>query len=269
MRRRRSTLGGNRRSFTSVGGRLSLAGPAAPCLEAQILSLDEDQPWDTNLNFLLDIALREAARRLETRLPGDECVSELRADVVKQSSALAKHISERLSGLTPAAADDNEHSNSSTSAGIDAYKKKTKALEQEYSKWKAMSKKRIAECRTAEMEFKEAKTGVTTMYESLEHLSPSQQNLLDSWPDCSLFVEEAHQAKEKAHIALEEVRGTTQVVNGLLTASKLQADWSYTVLENLTKAHVENDSLSGLVNSLMQQHMTCSSGGKDAQSSAG
>ncbi|KAK8381155.1 hypothetical protein O3P69_008195 [Scylla paramamosain] len=44
VRRRRSTLGGCRRSFTSVGGRLSLAGPPAPCLEDQILRLEEDQP---------------------------------------------------------------------------------------------------------------------------------------------------------------------------------------------------------------------------------
>ncbi|MPC26629.1 hypothetical protein E2C01_019774 [Portunus trituberculatus] len=114
VRRRRSTVAGCRRSFASVGGRLSLAGPPAPCLEDQILRLDENQPWDTNLNLLLDIALREAARRLETRLSGDECVSELRADVVKQSGALANQISELVSGLMPSVTDANGHYSSGT-----------------------------------------------------------------------------------------------------------------------------------------------------------
>ena len=66
------------------------------------------------MNLLLDIALREAVRRLETRLPGDECVSELRADVVKQSSTLAMQISERVSGLMPAATDTSGDYGSST-----------------------------------------------------------------------------------------------------------------------------------------------------------
>ncbi|MPC98880.1 hypothetical protein E2C01_094266 [Portunus trituberculatus] len=58
-----------------------------------------------------------------------------------------------------------------------------------------MSKQRVAECRTAEMKFQEAKSGQTTMYEGLEHLNPAQQKLLDSWPDCSLFVEGSPSAR--------------------------------------------------------------------------
>ncbi|KAG0710750.1 hypothetical protein GWK47_022183 [Chionoecetes opilio] len=284
VRRRRSTLGG-RRSCRSVGGRMSLAAPPAPGLQDQVLRIGEGQPWGTKLNSLLDVALREAVRRLEARLPGEECVPELRAAVLTQAGSMTRQLSERLCDLTPVVT-TTHHSTPVTS--IEVYKKKTRALEQEYSKWKAMRKQREAECHAAEMELQEAMSGVTTMDDGQEmHLSPAQRCLLDSWPDCSHYVElrrpwgkgkshrgnaercylpcrgpfisgaqeehrgkatrEVQQAREKAHLVLEEVKHTTEVLNGFLTASRLQADRSYTALESMSNAHIKRKPMTLLM----------------------
>lgn len=69
----------------------------------QVLQVDESQPWDTKLVQLLDIALREAMRRLETRLPEDECVPELRAVVLTRAGAMSEELAGHVCSLTPAA----------------------------------------------------------------------------------------------------------------------------------------------------------------------
>ena len=53
-----------------------------------------------------------------------------------------------------------------------------------------------------------------------------------------LYLQEAHQAKEKTYVALEEVKQTTQIVNGLLAASKLQADCSFNTLGKLQTLYI-------------------------------
>ena len=65
--------------------------------------MEEGWPWATKLDLLLDIALREAVRRLESRLLDDECVPELRAAVLTQAGSMAKQLSEVVCGLTPLA----------------------------------------------------------------------------------------------------------------------------------------------------------------------
>lgn len=265
VRRRRSTLGA-RRSCRSVGGRLSLAAPPAPTLQDQLLRVEEWRPWDSKLNQVLDIALREAVRRLESRLPGDECVPELRAAILTQAGSVAGQLSEKLCDLTPAGTAVTGHNTPIASGSIEVYKQKSKALEQEYIKWRTMRKQREAECRAAEIEFQEAKSGVTTMDGGQEvHLSPAQRDLINSWMDCSLYVEEAQQAREKAHLVLEEVRHTAEVVNGFLTVSRLQADSSYTALENLSNAHLKTEPLTLLMKNLMHLHSTCLPGDEAAQ----
>lgn len=249
VRRRRSTLGG--RACRSIGGRLSLAAPPHPGLHDQVLQVDEGQPWDIKLTQLLDIGLREAMRRLEARLPADECAPELRAAVFTQAGSMSMELAEHVGCFTPSATPG--HNSFPTSASIEMYKEKTREMEEEYNKWKAMRRQREADCRTAEMVFQEAKSMVTTVDESQEaHLSPAQQSFLESWSDYSCYIEEALQAKERSQLVLQEVNHTTEVVNGLFTVSRLQAESSYTALENLSNAHLKKQPLTLILSSFMK-----------------
>lgn len=69
----------------------------------QVLQVDEGQPWDIKLSQLLEIGLRETMRRLETKLPRDECAPELRAAVFTQAGAMSMELTKNMSCLTPAA----------------------------------------------------------------------------------------------------------------------------------------------------------------------
>ncbi|XP_050705274.1 uncharacterized protein LOC126990633 isoform X1 [Eriocheir sinensis] len=217
----------------------------------QVLQVDEGQPWDIKLTQLLDIGLREAMRRLEARLPADECAPELRAAVFTQAGSMSMELAEHVGCFTPSATPG--HNSFPTSASIEMYKEKTREMEEEYNKWKAMRRQREADCRTAEMVFQEAKSMVTTVDESQEaHLSPAQQSFLESWSDYSCYIEEALQAKERSQLVLQEVNHTTEVVNGLFTVSRLQAESSYTALENLSNAHLKKQPLTLILSSFMK-----------------
>lgn len=55
-------------------------------------------PQTTKVSHLIDISVREALRRLEQRLEGDECVSDLRLDLITQSEDIAGQVSYVVAG---------------------------------------------------------------------------------------------------------------------------------------------------------------------------
>lgn len=50
------------------------------------------------MSHLIDICVREALRRLEQKLEGDECVSDLRLDLITQSEDIAGQVSYMVAG---------------------------------------------------------------------------------------------------------------------------------------------------------------------------
>lgn len=71
-------------------------------------------------------------------------------------------------------------------------------------------------------------TQIVTAY--LEFLREDVVSRLNYFLLKLLYMQEALQAKEKSQLVLQEVKRTTEVVNGLLTASRLQAESSFMAL---------------------------------------
>ncbi|KAK4310375.1 hypothetical protein Pmani_018066 [Petrolisthes manimaculis] len=258
IKKRRSTIGRAsvaRRS--TVGGRQSMCSSIPVfSLEDQISRIDKNLPWASILGNIVDISLREACRRLEARYPEDECVSEMRVDLLTRSEALSGEVAFKLSGRPLDLSNIQEPLPNKTTCQTNntmfaAYKNKINDLEQEYRKWKLLMKERKKACREAEGEYKEAKSDLMKIYEDqFSSLTSYHRTLLASWPNNQQYIQELQTVREKAVLMLTKVKHTTVGVSRLLTASKLQAERSYNAIEAETSAHLMKKPVKLLLASL-------------------
>ncbi|KAK3860784.1 hypothetical protein Pcinc_033191 [Petrolisthes cinctipes] len=258
VKKRRSTIGRAsvaRRS--TVGGRQSMCSSIPVfSLEDQISRIDKNLPWASTLGNIVDISLREACRRLEARYPEDECVSDMRVDLLTRSETLGGEVAFKLSGRPLDLSNIPEPLPNKTTCQTNntmfaAYKNKINDLEQEYRKWKLLMKERKKACREAEGEYKEAKSGLMKIYEDqFSCLTSVQRPLLASRPNYQQYIQELQTVREKAVLMLTKVKHTTVGVSRLLTASKLQAERSYNAIEAETSAHLKKKPVKLLLASL-------------------
>lgn len=260
VKRRRSTVGRGRKSIQSMGGRRSLC-PAVPVLslQDQIESIAKTLPQTTKVSHLIDISVREALRRLEQRLEGDECVSDLRLDLLTQSEDIAAKVSYVVAGQplvvegpspSPAATGDNKEN---IHKRIAVYKKKTRELEEEYKAWKTLMKQRKQTYQAAEREFREAKSGETKIEEDqIKQMTSIHRNLLASRPNYHHYIQELQTARERASLMLQEVNYTAEVVSSFISTSKAEAESCYAAIEELSFGFLKNRPVKNMLKSMIE-----------------
>ncbi|XP_047494980.1 serine/arginine repetitive matrix protein 1-like [Penaeus chinensis] len=260
VKRRRSTLGRGRKSIQSMGGRRSL------CAAVQVLSLHDQidnianaLPHTTKVSHLIDICVREALRRLEQKLEGDECVSDLRLDLITQSEDIAGQVSYTVAGqplvaegpssFTPTTEDNKENLHKR----IVAYKQKTKELEEEYKAWKNLMKQRKQRYQAAEREFREAKSGETKIEEDqIKQMTSIHRNLLASRPNYHNYIQELQTVRERAMLMLQEVNHTAEVVSNFISTSKAEAESCYAAVEELSFGFLKNRPVKNMLKTMIE-----------------
>lgn len=258
MKKRRSTLGRGRKSGHSLGGRRSLC-PVIPILslEDQIANIEKGLPQASKVSHLLDISLREAMRRLEERFRGEECIHDLRRDILTNSEIIGGDIAYKIAGL-PLEVESclpKKRQQRDSEQSIDkmsAYKRKTKELEQEYKCWKSLLKERKLACQVAEREFREAKSGETKIEDDIvKHLTFEQRNILSGRPDYSQYIKEVEMAREKSFFIMQEVNHTVNIIANFMTASEAVAESCYAAVEEMTFGSFRQQPIKSALNTLI------------------
>ncbi|XP_071528796.1 uncharacterized protein [Panulirus ornatus] len=264
VKRRRSTICRGYMSSHSIGGRRSLSATfSLLSLEDQISKIDERLPWASKVSKLVDISIREALRRLEIHLPGNECVADLRMDLLTKFENLARQIAFKivdypkvLEAALPNTSSYAEEVKESTNR-IRAYKKMTKELEQEYRNWKVLMKERKLACQTAERKYSEAKSGEKKIEDNqTNQLTSVQRNILSSHPNYHHYIQEIQMVCEKAVLMFQEVRLATNAVSCLITSSTLLAESCYASLEELSFGYLKKHPIKTSLTSLLQKSHT-------------
>lgn len=261
VKQRRSTIGRGRKSGQSMGGRQSLcAAFPVMSLRDQIRRIDKDLPWASKVSCLIDISIREALRRLEDRLPENECVSDLKMDLLRKSESIAKELSYKIAGY-PLVAEASllkssyEGDVKGSVSKIDAYKNRTKELEQEYKTWKSLMKERKIACQTAEREFREAQSGETKIDdEQISQLSIAQRCILASRPNYQEYLQEVQMVRESATLMLQEVKRATNITSGMITACRLSATSCCAAIEKLSFGHLQNQPTKYILASMIEMN---------------
>ncbi|XP_045618805.1 serine-rich adhesin for platelets [Procambarus clarkii] len=259
VKRRRSTIGRGRKSGQSIGGRQSLS-VAFPVLDLkdQICLIDQKLPWASRVSGVIDISIREALRRLQDRLPGDECVSDLRMELMRKSESIAGEIAYKIAGLSFDASAPmpnlsyGEDVKESTSK-IEAYKKRTKELEQEFKTWKTIMSERKAACLAAEREFREAKSGEAKIDDDqASQLTPAQASFLASKPNYHQYLQDVQMARESATQMLLGVQHSANIISNMITATRLQAEYCCAAIEEKSFGYLKTQPTKSVLASLLQ-----------------
>lgn len=59
--------------------------------------IDKNMPWATRLGKIIVISLKETCRRMEAQYAEDECVQDLKVDLLAQSETLGRELAFKLS----------------------------------------------------------------------------------------------------------------------------------------------------------------------------
>ena len=65
----------------------------------QVSNIDKDLPQTSKVSHLIDISIREAMRRLEMQHEEEECVSDLRLELITNSESVGGHTAYKIAGL--------------------------------------------------------------------------------------------------------------------------------------------------------------------------
>ncbi|XP_066975614.1 uncharacterized protein [Macrobrachium rosenbergii] len=251
VKTKRSTLS-RRRSIQSFGGRKSFgSGLPMQSLTDQISNIDANLPYDTKVSHLIDISLREALRRLEEECKTDECLEDVRLDLITNSERIGSCTSYKV--VDECKSRKKIDSTLQSTDEVADIKNKIKKLEEEYKCWKSLLKKRKRACLSAKRKFHEARSGEIKIEDDCKNkLTCEQQSILATRPDYCQYMKEVQMAQEKVFFIMQEVNHTTNLFSSFLMASKAVGDSCYFAIEEMFLGTVKSQPLKCSFETLMK-----------------
>ncbi|XP_066975618.1 uncharacterized protein [Macrobrachium rosenbergii] len=217
----------------------------------QISNIDANLPYDTKVSHLIDISLREALRRLEEECKTDECLEDVRLDLITNSERIGSCTSYKV--VDECKSRKKIDSTLQSTDEVADIKNKIKKLEEEYKCWKSLLKKRKRACLSAKRKFHEARSGEIKIEDDCKNkLTCEQQSILATRPDYCQYMKEVQMAQEKVFFIMQEVNHTTNLFSSFLMASKAVGDSCYFAIEEMFLGTVKSQPLKCSFETLMK-----------------